>query len=87
MEKDQKVEDIGEEGEEDEEEEEPPIPEETLNENLIIACKANEIEDAQNWISKGANVQAADKQGWSSLLWASSNGNEEIVRLLLRHKA
>lgn len=29
----------------------------------------------------------AEKNGWNPLLWAACNGNEDIVRLLIKHDA
>jgi ankyrin repeat protein len=37
-------------------------------------------------IQKGANT-SYEKDGWNSLLWASCNGYEEIVRLLIKNNA
>lgn len=28
-----------------------------------------------------------EKDGWNPLLWAAHNGNEQIVRLLIKHNA
>jgi len=80
-------EEIGEGDDEEEEEEEEKYTEEELGNHLITAVKDNNLEDTQFWINKSAPVSAVDKMGWSSLLWACCNGNEELVRLLLRHKA
>jgi len=37
-------------------------------------------------LGKGA-VATYEKDGWNSLLWAACNGNEDIVRVLLRAQA
>ena len=29
----------------------------------------------------------AEENGWNALLWAACNGNEDIVRLLIRNSA
>ena len=38
-------------------------------------------------LENGARVEARDKHGWTSLLWAASNDDTEIVDLLKRHGA
>ena len=38
------------------------------------------------YLSKHASP-TEEKDGWNPLLWASSNGNEEIVRMLIKHNA
>jgi len=88
MEKDPRInEDIEEDEADDGEDDGPKYTEEQLNDNLIQACKNNQVDEAAEWISFGANVQATDKNGWSPLIWAANNGNEDIVRLLLKNKA
>ena len=74
--------------EEDEEaeEQEEEMKEEEKNERLIKACKENNFEEAAYFISIQA-VPTCEKDGWTPLLWASINGNEEIVRLLIKHNA
>ena len=74
-----------EEGEEEEEEEQ--MDQATLDANLIKAAKENDIENVHFFLSKHATPTAADDNKWTPLLWAANNGNEEIVRLLLKHNA
>lgn len=62
------------------------MKEEEKNECLIKACKENNVEDAKHFISIGA-VPTCEKDTWTPLLIASMNGNEEIVRLLIKHNA
>ncbi len=71
---------------EEEEEEEVEITQEQLDENLLKACKDNNIEDAEFWLSKGSNP-CYEKDNWNPLLWASCHGNETIVRFLLKEGA
>lgn len=52
------------------------------------ACKENNYEDSEFYLTKkGANALFEDKDKWTPLVWAASNGNEAIVRLLLKHNA
>ena len=37
-------------------------------------------------IKNGADVQY-EENGWNSLLWAACNGNEDIVRILIKNQA
>lgn len=71
---------------EDEENQEEELKQEVKDEFLLKACKENNLEDAQLWLSKQASP-ICEKDGWNPLLWAASNGNEEIVRLLIKHNA
>ena len=59
---------------------------EKLNELLLQACKENKVEDVALYLSKHASP-TEEKDGWNPLLWAACNGNEEIVRLLIKHNA
>lgn len=84
--KEAKPKDYAEDEEEVEEEEEVPVTLEELNENLLKACKENNYDDAVYFLSKHASP-TEEKEGWNPLLWAASNGNEQIVRLLIKHNA
>ena len=82
-----KKEDIIEDEEEGEEEEESEVTLEQLNELLLKACKENNSEEVQYYLSKHASPTEEGKDGWNPLLWAANNGNEQIVRLLIKHNA
>lgn len=82
MEKDLKKDDLLEDEEENEEEEEE-ITQDQLDEGLLKACKDDNVEEAQFYLSKHASP-TIEKEGWNPLLWAASNGNEDIVRLLIK---
>ena len=69
--------------EEVEEEEEEQISQEQLDELLLKACKENDIESAQLYLSKNA-TPTIEKEGWNPLLWGAANGSEQIVRLLIK---
>jgi len=78
--------DLIEDDEENEEEPEEEMKEEEKNERLIKACKENNYEEAQYFIQLQA-MPTCEKDGWTPLLWAAMNGNEQIVRLLIKHNA
>ncbi len=75
-------------GDDDDEEQEPEeeLKQEQLDDFLLKACKENNAEDVALWLSKHASP-TVEKDGWNPLLWASNNGNEEIVRILIKHNA
>ncbi len=80
MEKEAKVKDdmIEDDDDAEEEEEEEVISEEAKADFLLTACKDNNIEAAQMWLTKGANPNPSttSKDAWTPLLWAACNGNE-----------
>ena len=53
---------------------------------LMEAVRANNFEGAQDAIRIGAEVNC-EENGWNPLLWAACNGNEDIVRLLIKNHA
>ena len=70
----------------EEEEQEEELKQEQLDEFLLKACKEDNLEEVTLWLSKHASP-TVEKDGWNPLLWAANNGNEEIVRLLIKHNA
>ena len=70
----------------DEESEEEPERQEDKDAELLEAAKVNDIDAVQFCLDKGSNPQFK-KDGWSPLLWAACNGNEDIVRVLMARKA
>lgn len=78
--------DMIEDEEEVEEEEEEEESQEQLDDGLLKACKENNVEQAQYYLLKHASP-TIEKEGWNPLLWAACNGNEQIVRLLIKHNA
>ena len=70
----------------DDESNEGEIPEEERNNGLLDACRENNTEEATKWLELKANA-LYEKDGWNPLLWAACNGNEEIVRKLLKYGA
>jgi ankyrin repeat protein len=70
----------------DEEENEVETPQDELDKNLLDACRENRTDDVNFWLDKRANpLYEAD--GWNPLLWAACNGNEQIIRALIKHNA
>lgn len=59
---------------------------EERNEGLMQAVKDNDVAMVEEFLSKGA-IATAEKNGWNPLLWAACNGNEEIVRVLIKYNA
>jgi ankyrin repeat protein len=73
-------------GDSDEEDEENQMTPEELSMKLMEACKENLLDDVEYWLeNKASPIFKSD--GWSPILWAACNGNEAIVRALLKHKA
>jgi ankyrin repeat protein len=70
----------------DEEENEEETPQEELDKNLLDACRENRPDDVNYWLDKRANP-LYEHDGWNPLLWAACNGNEQIVRALIKHNA
>ena len=65
---------------------ESEISQSELDKNLLECAKNNKIEDVNMWLDKGASpLYEAD--GWNPLLWAACNGNEDIVRALIKRNA
>lgn len=59
---------------------------EEKNEALLKASKENNIEMVEDYLGRAA-VSTYEKDGWNPLLWAACNGNEDIVRLLIKAQA
>ena len=69
--------------EEAEVEEQPPEDPETLGHSLIKASANGELEEVKSLLKRKAEPNFVDKKNWNSLMWASSQGHTEIVKLLL----
>jgi len=54
---------------------------------LIRACVDNDIQLAKKLINKGANVNATNKYGSTSLLWACRNSNTKLAKFLIESGA
>lgn len=53
---------------------------------LMNAVKENDYEGAVEALKIGANPNT-EENGWNPLLWAACNGNEDIVRILIKNQA
>ena len=53
---------------------------------LMTAVKENDYDGVFDAIKLGADVNW-EENSWNPILWASCNGNEEIVRLLIKNQA
>jgi len=51
---------------------------------LNNAVKKNEVQTVQSLIGQGADVNAKNEHGWPPLALAASDGNVEVVRLLIQ---
>jgi len=68
------------------EEEQEQMPQEEKDKLLMDAVKENNYDKVNEMLQKQASP-SVEKDGWNPLLWASCNGNEDIVRLLIKHNA
>ena len=57
-----------------------------INKALFFAVKNNDFNTVRDSLQKNAHPDVADMLGQSALMWATWNGNENIVRLLLEEK-
>jgi len=58
-----------------------------VNEDLIAAATQGDLARVQDFVAKGADVNARDSNGRSALMWASTHGHLAVVRALLDAKA
>lgn len=58
-----------------------------LNQQLFKAVYANDIEGVKQAIQEGANVNAGDDEGTTSLHWVAFTGYTEIAKLLIEKGA
>ena len=54
-----------------------------LNSSLRQACNKGNLTAVKSIVSKGANVKARDRHGWTSLHWAAKGGSSDIVDYLV----
>lgn len=55
---------------------------------MLTACRENNCEEVERLLTEKKNIEVVfEKDGWSPLLWAACNGNEDIVRRLIKHDA
>lgn len=51
--------------------------------NLVTAAKKGDIAAVQESLSKDANINETDSEGFTALMHAANNGHIEVVKLLL----
>lgn len=54
-----------------------------LDKKLLAAVKGNDCREVQNLVSQGASLEAKDRNGRTSLYWASCNGYLGVVQCLI----
>lgn len=65
-----------------------PAPARTsANTDLLESARLGQLARAKELLSKGAEVNTADRRGFTPLMWASASGNMELVRQLLESGA
>src|SRR5436190_6838814 len=60
---------------------------ETRNNELIAAASDGDVTAVRRLLDEGAEVEAGDNAGWTSIIQAARSGHNEVVRLLLEHGA
>ena len=68
------------------EEKQEEMSQDEKNKNLLAFVKSGDLTNATNMITAGADP-CYEENAWNPLLWAACNGNEDIVRLLIRNNA
>jgi len=68
-------------------EEVAPELEAKQGQDLILAAKHGEITAVQELLASGLPVGFRDASGWTALMWAASEGHDDIVTLLLDNGA
>lgn len=53
------------------------------NNKLISAAEEGNVQRVKEFLSKGADVNAKDDQGYTALMWAAYNGHIDIIKELL----
>lgn len=53
----------------------------------MAAAKGNDVDGVVVALDKGAKSTFKSPEGWSPLLWAACNGNENMVRILIKRGA
>ena len=66
------------------EEEEKQMTQPERDALLMTAVKDNNLENVIEAIKIGADP-SCEENGWNPLLWAACNGNEDIVRVLIKN--
>jgi len=69
-----------------EEDEEKQMTQPERDALLMTAVKENNYENVTEALKIGADP-CVEENGWNPLLWAACNGNEDIVRILIKNQA
>ena len=62
------------------------MTQEELNKKLLDAVRINNISEVEEAMSLGADVNSADDDGWTPLIYAAYCGNTDITILLLKYR-
>ena len=62
------------------------MTQEELNKKLLDAVRINNISEVEEAMSLGADVNSADDDGWTPLIYAAYRGNTDITILLLKYR-
>ena len=60
-----------------------PSPSAASIAEILRAARDGDVERLRQWLAGGGDVNAADGDGWTPLLWASARGKTEVVRFLI----
>jgi FOG: Ankyrin repeat len=55
--------------------------------SLINSCQKGNLEKAKYALKEGADPNQLDEEGWNALHYASENGFEDIINILLENGA
>ena len=67
------------------EDEEKQMSQQQKDEILMKAVKENNYEGVFEALTKLNADPCVEENGWNPLLWAACNGNEDIVRILIKY--
>ena len=73
--------------ESDEESGEDEMDPEELKTEILTACRENNQERVEELLQEKNCDVVFEHDGWSPILWAACNGNEDIVRMLIAKNA
>ena len=76
--------DVSDAGSSDEEDEEKQMTQPQRDKLLMDAVKENDYEGVTEALKVGADP-TCEENGWNPLLWAACNGNEDIIRILIKN--
>ena len=83
LDKKDKDEELGSDEEDDSDQE---VSKEQLTSELIVHARESQTAECVERLDKGADPLFM-KDGWNCVLWAACNGNEDLIRALIKHGA